>query len=439
MEQSGKYVVYQIQGDDEVVLYVGITGRKSQRLSREHFTSNGHVDAACYRDARAIFYHDCVSREDASFREAYLIKTLSPRFNKTLNKPGSFSFSISFDWQYLPVDKSRLDTPSFPRRLGKKAGFEIPRFDEAKLSLGTQLSFDCSPARIEGPRPELVWLDGEKLDRIVDAAWVEAGAPGRLYGRLATSFVCAILSDQDWVGHIEYPAGANADEVRVGRPCVSTRGTLGNRVSWLSARGEAEVWDELSRSAQLWHREIGLRSLVGTLAADLDITIRVYNWRDDYFLNLVYLREMFQAGAVVEDRYVVLTSDLQHGLLHDWFVHQSGAAGYDVWISGVSVEPGQKKPSTVWGSNRRRNEEESLWHREVFPAGRSVARLLDRTVWVYSLLEIQEVQVALEVELKRLMDGATDVCYHNEPFAFQNHYDLSSFASCASPKPLLPN
>lgn len=66
MEQGGKYIVYQIQGDDEVVLYVGITGRKSRRLRRQHFTPKGHVDAACYRDATAILYHECISREDAS-------------------------------------------------------------------------------------------------------------------------------------------------------------------------------------------------------------------------------------------------------------------------------------------------------------------------------------------------------------------------------------
>jgi predicted GIY-YIG superfamily endonuclease len=384
MEQGGKHIVYQIQGEAEAVLYVGITGRKSRRLRREHFTPKGHVDAACYREARAIFYHECISREDASFREAYLIKTLNPRFNEKLKKPGAFSFSISFDWQYLPVDKSRLDTPTSPRRRRKNAGLQIPTFDEAKLSLGTQLSFDCAPARIEGPVPGLTWLDGEKLGRIMDEAWTESGAPGPLYVGGSTSFVCAVLSDQDWVCHIKYLRGADTDDVQMTRPCVTTRGELGNRVSLLSARGEAEVLHELSRSAQSWYRETGPRRLVGTLATNLDHTVRVYNWRDKYFLSLVHLWEILLAGTVVEDRYVVLTCDLQRGPLHDWFVDQSRAVGYNVWISGVAVQPGQKKPTTVWDSGRRRVEAECLWHEQVFPAGRSVALLLNQTVWVYS-------------------------------------------------------
>lgn len=441
MERSEKYIVYLILGDDEAVLYVGITKRKHERLTREHFTPSGHVDPTCYREAKLILYTECVSQEDAAARERYLIKTRNPRFNEKHNKPGIFSFSMSFDWQYLPVDKSRLDAPPSRRRRrpGKMAKLEIPSFDVAKQSLGVQLSFDCSPARIEGPAVDLTWLDGEKLDKIVEEAWAECGSPGPFYGAQGAILACKLLSAQDWVGHTEYAAGLDDAEWGERVPYASIWGTLGSRLPWLTARGDAAVRDELTGFVLPWHVKTGLRSLVGTLATNLSVSARLYDWRDDYLLALVYLREVLQAGARVEDRYLLLTQDLQGWLLHDWFVDQSTAVGYKIWVSGVVVQPDQAVPSTICQSNGKRDELESRWHREVFPVGRSAARRLNRAVWVYSLPEIRELQIALEVELKRLLEGATEVCYHGEPFAFRNYYKTSPLAGLDAPRLLVLN
>lgn len=432
MEQVEKHIVYQIQGDAESVLYVGITKRMSQRLRREHFTQNGHLDAACYRDARAIFYHECISHEDAAFREAYLIKTLNPRFNEKLNNPGKFSFSISFDWQYLPVDTSLLSKRLPARRHRRKIPHQLPTFHEAKSLLGVQLSFDCSPAIIDGPIPSVTWLNGDELRRIIDKAWAEAGAPGPLI-TIDAAFVGRTLADQDWTCNIDFSCLTEPEDSQPMRPRVCPRGKLDRRVPEVSASGEADVSDELSRHAQSWHRASSPRSLVGTLATKLDLTLQLYNRRDSYLLGLIYLSEVLQAGMLVENRHVILTADLQRGLVHDWFVSQSQSAGYNVWISGVEIQPDQDQSSKVY-SNGRLNEEGCRRHEEGFRVGRNVARRLNQAVWVYSLSEVQDLQLALNVELQRLLEGATGVYYHKEQFPFQNYYDRCALSDRPSPK-----
>lgn len=437
MAQIENYIVYLILGDDDVVLYVGMTKWKLRRLTQQHFTRKGHLDPACYRDAAGIRFAECVSEEDAAAREKYLIKTLNPRYNGTHNKPGKFSFFIPFDWKCLPVDKSRLNAPLVHRRRRTMANLEIPSFDILKENLGTLLSFDCSQSRIEGPDPALTWLDGEKLGEIVDTAWTECGSPGPLYLNHGANFACEALSHDDWVGYTEYDRGFDDVELRTGEPIVGLWGTHGNRVLWLTARDNHAVRDELVGFVQPWQTRVGLRSLVGTFATDLDVSVRLYNWRDKYFLTLAYLRELLQAGAKVGDRYLLLTCNLNE-LLHDWFLHQSKAVGYNVAVSGVDVRPGQRAPLTIT-SNGKRNEVECRWHQEALSAGRGAARRLNQTVWVYRLPEILELQIALDVELKRLLEGAVDVCYHDEQFKFQNYYQIVPLARSVAPKPFVLN
>lgn len=85
----------------------------------------------------------------------------------------------------------------------------------------------------------------------------------------------------------------------------------------------------------------------------------------------------------------------------------------------------------------KRIELENRWYREVFRVGRRAADQLNRAVWVYPLAAIDELRQMLEIELRGLQDGATDVLYHGEPFAFENYYDIYPTARAESPKPLL--
>ncbi|MFM0213787.1 GIY-YIG nuclease family protein [Paraburkholderia sediminicola] len=437
MNHREKYIVYQILGDDEVVLYVGVTKRKLERLTREHFTSNGHLDPSCYHEAQLILYFECISKEDAFVREKYLIKTSNPRFNGTHNKPGIFSFDIPFDWQYFPVDKSRLDTPSSPRsrRHRVRVKHAIPSFEVLKEKLAVSLSLDCSRARIEGPDPALTWFDGEKLAEMIDAQWTACGSPGLLYASNGANLACEGLSLQDWVGHTRCDSPFDDAGLLTTRPHVAVWGAHGNRVPWLKAGDDHAVLNELAGFTLPWHATTGMRSLVGTFATVLDVSVRLYNWRDSYVLTLAYLSEVLNAGARFEDRCLFLTCNLEL-LLHDWFLHQSHAAGYEISISGVDVQPWQKAPLTVM-RNGKRDEVESRWYREAFLAGRGAARRFNQTVWVYSLTEIRGLEVALNVELNRLMDGATDVRYHNQPFAFQNYYQTSRLDRETAPKLLV--
>lgn len=438
MKDEG-YIVYLILDENEAVLYVGLTKRKHERLTREHFTPSGHVNQECYRDASFILYAECASKDDAVARERYLIKTLHPRFNENHNKPGIFSFEIPFDWKYMPIDKSRLDAqrPSSRRQGRARGDLRTLSFEDAKRSLGVQLSFDCSPAIIEGPGPGLIWLDGEKLHGIVDAAWTELGSPGALRGGLVAQFVCRILARQDWVGHTEYSSGLEEDEMWARSPSLYTWGDLDGRISWLLVKGNDGIRNAFAECVRPWQVEAGLRSLVGTLAMNLDVSERLCNWRDSYILDLIYLREVLQAGARIDERYVVLTDDLDRDLMHDWFRHQSAAIGYKNFVSGVPVEPNQSNPMTIRGAGGKRIELENRWYREVFRVGRRAADQLNRAVWVYPLAAIDELRQMLEIELRRLQDGATDVLYHGEPFTFENYYDIYPTARAESPKPLL--
>ncbi|KML07911.1 MULTISPECIES: GIY-YIG nuclease family protein [Burkholderia] len=439
MVKGEEYIVYLILDENEVALYVGVTKRKHERLTREHFTPSGHVDQECYRDASFILYAECASKDDAMAREKYLIKTLHPRFNEKHNKPGIFSFEISFDWKYMPIDKSRLNTQRPPRKRQAQAGGDLRTlsFEAAKRSLGVQLSFDCSPAVIEGPGTGLIWLDGERLHGIVDAAWAELGSPGALWGGPVAHFVCKILSRQDWVGHTEYSSGLEDDEMWARSPSLYTWGDLAGRVPWLLVQGNEEVRNVFAACVRPWQVEARLRSLIGTLATSFGVSERLFNWRDRYILDLIYLREVLETGARIGERYVVLTNNLERNLMHDWFCHQSGAAGYKNFVSGVSVEPNQSHPMTIRGAGGKRDELETRWYREVFPVGRRAADQLNRTVWVYPLAAIDELQHVLDIELRRLQDGATDVLYHGEPFTFENYYDTCPTARAESPKPLL--
>lgn len=435
MERCEKYVVYMILGDDEVVLYIGITKRMIERLTREHFTPNGHVAQACYREAKLILYYECVSKEDASSREEYLIKTQNPRYNEKHNKPGIFSYSIHFDWQYLPVDKSRLDELELrkPRRFRGRTAAGMASFEEYKQTLGISLSLNCSAARTGGPDPQITWLDGEQLGELVNSAWAECAAPGSRYCRPAANYVCEALSNQDWVCLTEYDQRFDDAELRMRERYIW--GSHRNRIPWLTDRNRVAL-DELASFMQPWHTKTGRRRLVGTFATNLDVSIRLYNSRDNYFLTLAYLREALQAGIKIDQQYLLLDCDLGPGKLHDWFIHQSAAVGNNVRVSGVDVQPNQRRPYTVWCKGQR-VEAESRWNREAFWAGRDAALRLNKTVWVYKLSEIRELEIALNMEFKRLMDGASNVHYHGGPFAFRDDFDVSDIATKTAPKPLV--
>ena len=92
--------------DNENPLYIGQSINLIQRIEKQHFLSEyGNLSEECIQITKQILYHECVSADDMKIKERYLINTLSPRFNISLNNNSRFSFTIdNIEWKYLSLN-----------------------------------------------------------------------------------------------------------------------------------------------------------------------------------------------------------------------------------------------------------------------------------------------------------------------------------------------
>ena len=101
------HYIYKFLSEEGEVLYVGMTGSIKSRINTQHFRSTGHLSDDCYREAKVVVFHECVSRDDAKIRERYLINLESPKYNNKMNNNSAFSFTIDdWHWKYMPIKKS---------------------------------------------------------------------------------------------------------------------------------------------------------------------------------------------------------------------------------------------------------------------------------------------------------------------------------------------
>jgi len=108
--------IYQFLNTNEDVIYVGFTQNIKTRIRSQHFTSGGHLPAECYAEAEMVLYSECLSHDDARIKERYLVNTLQPKFNVSMNNGSRFNFEIDdFKWKYIAVDKSRVHIAPKPR------------------------------------------------------------------------------------------------------------------------------------------------------------------------------------------------------------------------------------------------------------------------------------------------------------------------------------
>lgn len=100
------HYIYKFLSEEQEVLYIGITGNIKSRINTQHFRSSGHLSDDCYNEAKAVIYHECVSRDDAKIRERYLINLESPKYNSKMNNSNAFGFTIDdWRWKYMPIRK----------------------------------------------------------------------------------------------------------------------------------------------------------------------------------------------------------------------------------------------------------------------------------------------------------------------------------------------
>lgn len=104
------YYVYKFLDKDQKDIYIGMTCDIKKRINQQHFTSNGHLDNACYGETEYVVYSKCRSYDDASIKERYLINKNNPKYNRVHNNKSEFSFIIDdFEWIYIAFDKEKLN------------------------------------------------------------------------------------------------------------------------------------------------------------------------------------------------------------------------------------------------------------------------------------------------------------------------------------------
>jgi hypothetical protein len=95
----------------------------------------GNLSEECILKTKKVLYHECISADDMKIKERYLINTLSPEFNISLNNKSRFSFSIEIDWKYLSLNTEKL----LEKKEEKKIKHTVLRNISAKVvNVGTK-------------------------------------------------------------------------------------------------------------------------------------------------------------------------------------------------------------------------------------------------------------------------------------------------------------
>lgn len=103
------FFVYMFLDVNEVPLYIGRTINLVSRIEVDHFGSEyGNLSLECIKETDRVLYHKAVSLDDMKIKERYLINTLKPKYNKSLNNESRFSFNIDFTWNLYSIDKIKL-------------------------------------------------------------------------------------------------------------------------------------------------------------------------------------------------------------------------------------------------------------------------------------------------------------------------------------------
>lgn len=122
------YFIYMFLDDNENPLYIGQSINLIQRIEKQHFLSEyGNLSEECIQITKQILYHECVSADDMKIKERYLINTLSPRFNISLNNNSRFSFTIdNIEWKYLSLNTELILEKKEENKIKKKTLRDIP-------------------------------------------------------------------------------------------------------------------------------------------------------------------------------------------------------------------------------------------------------------------------------------------------------------------------
>lgn len=104
------YNIYKIIGENDEVLYVGLTTNHWDRIRSSHMSGNGHLPDECYEEMKAIHIAPVNNRDEMKIYERYLINLLNPKYNCKMNNQSNFRFKLPklrwYDYkQYMNIFK----------------------------------------------------------------------------------------------------------------------------------------------------------------------------------------------------------------------------------------------------------------------------------------------------------------------------------------------
>jgi excinuclease UvrABC nuclease subunit len=115
--------VYKFIDNENNVIYVGRTENITRRITKEHFTKNGHLPKTCYDKCCRIEYAKVKSLNESRLYELYLISKYKPEYNSVFSEGGELTFELpSLEWVKWEKEQRNIviaDIESFGSELEK--------------------------------------------------------------------------------------------------------------------------------------------------------------------------------------------------------------------------------------------------------------------------------------------------------------------------------
>jgi excinuclease UvrABC nuclease subunit len=100
--------VYRFFDEEDKVIYVGLTENIVNRLTKQHFTSNGHLPKSCYDRCERIEYTKVNSPNEMRIYELYFISKHQPEYNTIFAGGGSLTFQLpELEWVNWDIKRSQ--------------------------------------------------------------------------------------------------------------------------------------------------------------------------------------------------------------------------------------------------------------------------------------------------------------------------------------------
>lgn len=100
------YYIYRFKDKSGDIIYIGRTDNIDTRLSKQHFTVNGHLPEECYERTIKVEYAHVGGESEMKIYELYLINRYTPQYNIVDNRGDTFSFELPpLRWEEYKVNR----------------------------------------------------------------------------------------------------------------------------------------------------------------------------------------------------------------------------------------------------------------------------------------------------------------------------------------------